>query len=211
MLVTPEALDALDCLLWLSSGYRAAQLCGCNQSSISRRAQEAARVFGLTLVRDRADWQLSGSTLLLDLEREVHQLHRLLRCSGLRLDVATEMALLVPRLESKAWIPACVETATPERSLDLLERRVTDGWLTPASGALLDGQGAVVPIRLAGGVADGALLVVRPELADHPACHQLLELLGPRVCSKPAQVAPQAGRRGSIGSSLEKKRRMGRG
>ena len=103
-MVTPESLDALDFLVWLNSGYRAAKLCGCHQSSISRRAQDAAAIFGVSLERERGFWQLSGSTALLDLEREVHQLHRLLRGSQLRLELAPQLAGRFPRLADSAWI-----------------------------------------------------------------------------------------------------------
>jgi hypothetical protein len=175
-LVTPAALDALDFLIWTNSGYRAAELCCCHQSSISRRAQETAAAFGLSLVRERSAWQLKGPMGLLDLEREVHQLHRLLRGSGLRLEVAMGLASLMPRLVSKAWIPVCVET-TADRSLGLLEGRVVDGWITMLPAAAIQGQGGLVRYDLTEPLPSGAALVVRRELGVHPVCDQLLELL----------------------------------
>ena len=167
-MVTPEALDALDFLVWLNSGYRAAELCGCHQSSISRRAQEAADVFGVSLIRDPAGWRLSGPTVLLDLEREVHQLHRLLRGSELRLELAPPLAGCLPRLAASAWIAVLAETTQQERSWSLVESRVIDGWLTDRHPAAIDGREGLVACALQEGV-----LVVRRELAGHPALNSL--------------------------------------
>lgn len=176
-MVTPDALDALDFLVWLNSGYRAAELCGCHQSSISRRAQEAADVFGVTLIRDRAGWELEGSTVLLDLEREVHQLHRLLRGSELRLELAPELVGFLPQLADSAWIAVLAETAQPEHSWSLVERRVIDGWLTDHHPAVIDWRDGVVACPLRGGMADGGVLVVRRELAGHPVFDRLQAVL----------------------------------
>ena len=190
-MVTPDALDALDFLVWLNSGYRAAELCGCHQSSISRRAQETAAVFGLSLIRERTSWRLSGSKVLLDLEREVHQLHRLLRGSQLRLELAPELVVLLPRLATSAWLACCVEAAGPERSRKLLEARVIDGWLTVRSAAPADGHLLLVGHALqwsipegtppAASIPEGVVLVVRRELADHPSWDQLLKVLGAEI------------------------------
>ena len=167
-MVTPEALDALDYLVWLNSGYRAAQFCGCHQSSISRRAQEVAGVFGVSLVRGRDGWQLSGSTVLLDLEREVHQLRRLLQGSELRLELDPQLAGLEPRLAASAWIAIPAEAPQQERSLRLVESRVIDGWLTDHLPAAMDGRHGLVACALQGAIPEAPVLVVRRELADHP-------------------------------------------
>ncbi|MEX0588040.1 MAG: hypothetical protein WD136_02185 [Cyanobium sp.] len=183
MVVTQAALDALDALIWLNSGYVAAEFCGCHQSSISRRAQEAAAVFGVALVREKNYWCLSGSTVLLELEREVHQLHRLLRGKHLRLDVAPELIALLPALVASPWIAVCAESTIQGRTQLLLQDRVIDGWLTVMPVALSDGQGAVIAPELSvhglgGEFPDGAALMVRHELAGHPVCEQLLGLIG---------------------------------
>jgi len=44
-MVTPEELEALDLMCWLRNGDDAARLAYCNQSTISRRSQQALKVF----------------------------------------------------------------------------------------------------------------------------------------------------------------------
>ena len=188
-MVTPESLDALDFLVWLNSGYRAAELCGCHQSSISRRAQDAAAIFGVSLQRERGFWRLSGSTALLDLEREVHQLHRLLRGSQLRLELAPQLAGRFPRLADSAWIAVPAEMVQPERSLTLVESRVIDGWLSDHHPAALDGRDGLGTFEL-----QDACLVVRRELVGHPVFSTLSLALqglnGSSIEKRASGVAP---------------------
>jgi len=43
-MVTPEELEALDLMCWLRNGDAAARLAFCNQSTISRRSQQALQL-----------------------------------------------------------------------------------------------------------------------------------------------------------------------
>jgi hypothetical protein len=86
-MVTEEQLAALDLILWLGSTERAAEVDFSNQSTISRRHHKVLRLFGIELKRSKRELQVSGDLQLLDLERQVHQMARLKRRLGLRLQV----------------------------------------------------------------------------------------------------------------------------
>ena len=86
-MVTEEQLAALDLILWLGSTERAAEVDFSNQSTISRRHHKVLRLFGIELRRTRRELEVSGDLQLLDLERQVHQMARLKRRLGLRLQV----------------------------------------------------------------------------------------------------------------------------
>ena len=127
-----EELDALDLLIWLGTGSEVARLCHCNQSTISRRVQQALRPFGLTLIRRQGEWALSQESRLLELEREVHQLHRFLKGSLLRIDASYLAAPLlqgIPRT-SQAWMHGRLRNIGSRRPLQLLRQRVLDAWIT---------------------------------------------------------------------------------
>ena len=84
-MVTEEQLAALDLTLWLGSTERAAEVDFSNQSTISRRHHKVLRQFGIELKRTKCELEVSGDLQLLDLERQVHQMARLKRRRGLRL------------------------------------------------------------------------------------------------------------------------------
>ena len=86
-MVTEEQLAALDLTLWLGSTERAAEVDFSNQSTISRRHHKVLRQFGIELKRTKRQLEVSGDLQLLDLEHQVHQLARLKRRLGLRLQV----------------------------------------------------------------------------------------------------------------------------
>ena len=75
-MVTPEELEALDLMCWLRNGDDAARLAYCNQSMISRRCQQALKVFNLLPSHGQRCHAQAGPSTLLRMEREVHQLFR---------------------------------------------------------------------------------------------------------------------------------------
>ena len=84
-MVTEEQLTALDLTLWLGSTERAGDFDFSNQSTISRRNHKVLKQFGIKLQRNNAELLITGELLLLDLQRQVHQIARLKRRGGLRL------------------------------------------------------------------------------------------------------------------------------
>ena len=84
-MVTEEQLAALDLTVWLGSTERAAEVDFSNQSTISRRQHTVLQHFGIELKRSKTERVVKGDLQLLDMERQVHQMARLKRRRGLRL------------------------------------------------------------------------------------------------------------------------------
>jgi hypothetical protein len=85
-LVSVDVLAALDALLWLRTGERAAAYLQCTQSTVSRQSRRCLEVFGLAMEKRDGEWCLCGDQTLIDLERGVHQLLRWRKGLGLRLE-----------------------------------------------------------------------------------------------------------------------------
>lgn len=131
-MVSQEELSALDHLMWLRSGQKAAMASHCNQSTISRRISRATQAFGIELVREAAEWQELGDHLLLGLEREVHQLARFLGELPLRLEIGPTFAPLMAAPPPPGWICGTLDHLGVNRPLELLRGRIIDAWLTDA-------------------------------------------------------------------------------
>lgn len=84
-MVEQDQLEALDTLQWFRSSTVAAMATFSCQSTIIRRSSHSLRTFGVALQRSRGKWRISGDTLLLNLERHVHQEARFIGRSRLRL------------------------------------------------------------------------------------------------------------------------------
>lgn len=125
-----EELDALDLTIWLGRGAAAASRLGCTQSTISRRSNQCLQVFDLRLHRDDEGWPRVREHDLLLLERQVHQLHRLRRGSGLRLDASLLAAPLLAEGTPCGWICGGMDALGWRRPMRLLEERVLDAWIT---------------------------------------------------------------------------------
>jgi DNA-binding transcriptional LysR family regulator len=131
-LVSVELLAALDALLWLRTGERAAAYLQCTQSTVSRHSRRCLEVFGLQLEKRSGEWCLLGDQTLLDLQRGVHQLLRWRQGSRLRLDAQHWCAhLLKEGVPDSWWVGNCnfFEYGRPQ---ELLERGVIDAWLCSA-------------------------------------------------------------------------------
>ena len=129
MVVTPNALACLDLLVWLRTGQEAASRLSVNQSSVSRRVGEVARVFGLELRKSEGEWLFDGDPTLLNLERQVHQRYRFEHGEPLRLEAQYYSGpLFCPGL-SGDWIRGnfdFLEVSTPMRHL---RDGVIDAWI----------------------------------------------------------------------------------
>ncbi len=133
-MVSPGELAALDLLLWQRTGQRAAAALGCNQSTVSRRLARTIETFGLRLSRSQGDWQVQGDgCLLLAMERELHQLHRLLLQAALRLEISPLMARLLCGARPPGWLLGPMDHIGLLRPLQLLSERVIDAWIYDSS------------------------------------------------------------------------------
>lgn len=132
-MVTQDDLEGLDHFLWHGSGPRAATELRCNQSTISRRVQRCLGTFGLRLKRRQGEWRVCGSPLLLQMEREIHQLARLLGRSPLRLEGFPVGADLLLKPPPPGWALGPQDAVGVMGPLTLLRERVIDAWLTDAA------------------------------------------------------------------------------
>lgn len=110
---------------------------GCNQSTISRRVQRCAEVFGLRLKRRQGEWTLTGrQDMLLKMEREIHQVARLLGQAPLRLEGFPTGAAPLIQPPPPGWCVGHQDTLGTVTPLALLRDRVIDAWLTDAADDL---------------------------------------------------------------------------
>lgn len=131
--VTKEDLEGLDLLLWHGNGPKAATQLQCNQSTISRRVQRCLGTFGLRIKRRQGEWTILGPSLLLQMEREIHQLARLLGEQPLRLEGFPEGSNPLLRPPPPGWVLGPQDAIDIHRPLSLLRERIIDAWLTDAA------------------------------------------------------------------------------
>jgi len=89
-MISQHELESFDLLQWLGTGELAAsQLC-CNQATVSRQAHLVQATFGISLNRlPGGAYGMTGNDRLLRLERQVHQVARILGRRPLRLHLIT--------------------------------------------------------------------------------------------------------------------------
>ena len=89
-MISQQELESFDLLQWLGTGELAAsQLC-CNQATVSRQAHHVQATFGISLKRlPGGTYGMTGNDCLLRLERQVHQVARILGRRPLRLQLIT--------------------------------------------------------------------------------------------------------------------------
>ncbi|MFM7641446.1 MAG: hypothetical protein ACKO45_07835 [Cyanobium sp.] len=135
-MVTKEDLEGLDLLLWHGNGPKAAKQLHCNQSTISRRVQRCLSTFGVRIKRLQGEWTILGPSLLLQMEREIHQLARLLGQHPLRLEGFPGYSAPLLKPPPPGWILGPHDSMSTERPLTLLRERIIDVWLTDAADDL---------------------------------------------------------------------------
>ena len=128
-MLSVETLDALDLTLWLGSELKAADRLFCHQSTVSRRVQAALHLFDAQLVRGNGELQLSAPDRLLSMQREVHQLARLLMDGPLRLELDHWVGRDLLEGRPAQWQLGRTGCIGVRRPLQLLEERVVDAWL----------------------------------------------------------------------------------
>jgi DNA-binding transcriptional LysR family regulator len=132
-----EWLEALDHLIWLRTGQRAAEALDCTQPTVSRNSRKCLDTFELQLERCRGEWQLIGDTHLLNLERQVHQHRRWMRDLTLRLEAQHWSAPGLDQLALPQWRRGNLNQFDYEQPLALLEQGVIDAWICSAPDAPL--------------------------------------------------------------------------
>jgi len=115
--------------VWLRTGQEAAARLGNSQSSVSRRVNEVARVFGLELRKSDGEWLFEGDPTLLNLERQVHQLYRWEQGLSLRLEAQFYSGPLFCSGLSDDWIRGNFDFLELHTPLRHLRDGVIDGWI----------------------------------------------------------------------------------
>lgn len=137
-MVDPEILAIFDHVQWLRTGQRAAEKLNCHQSTVSRATRRCQDIFGVQLIRESAEWTVSGDSELLDAEREVHQLWRWQKGLPLRIDSQHWVRDFYSSLDIKNWTRGNLNYLEYERPLHLLKSRVIDAWLCSTPDAPRD-------------------------------------------------------------------------
>ena len=134
-MISVDCLAALDHLIWLRTGQRAAEALDCVQPTVSRNSRKCLEVFELELERSRGEWRLIGDPTLLNLERRVHQLQRWSRNHTLRLEAQHWSAPGLDRLNLQGWWRGNFNQLDYEQPQLLLEQSVIDAWICSAPDA----------------------------------------------------------------------------
>ena len=145
-MVTVECLAALDHLFWLRTGARAAEVLRCNQSTISRHARACQDLFGLTFVKQSAEWHVKGDDSLLNAERRVHQAYRWSRQLPLRLDAQHWLADRCVDLPLPLWCRGNLNYLGYEQPLALIKSRILDAWLCSSPDHPSDPELCALPL-----------------------------------------------------------------
>ena len=180
-MVTVEALEALDLLIWLGNGIQAAQLAHCNQSTVSRRMRLARDGFRLKMRRINGTWQQQRVPLLLALERQVHQHSRFTGRKPLRLQAPFWSSEALLNELPKAWVRnPLTPVGSAHHCLDLLEQRLVDACVAtlPERPAGDDPRFAVFdlfhsPIHLVTTRTSAMCRVSRPSREEIGSCCQI--------------------------------------
>ena len=182
-MVTLECLDALDHLIWLRTGARAAEALGCNQSTISRYATRCQQVFAVKLKRHAAEWVVTGDLELLAAERRLHQLYRWEMDLPLRFEAQHWMRDLYATWQPADWRKGNLNYLEYQRPVDLLRDRIIDAWLCGAPDLPDDPDLTCVPLF------EIPMLLAAHQ--DHPLLRQQSPLTLADVAAYPLLPLPQ--------------------
>ena len=162
MIVSIDALDSLDALIWLRTGEAACRRLGTAQPTISRRVRQVIAAFDLRLHKQGGEWSLLGDQSLLAMERLVHQHYRWRHQQPLRIEAQYFSGPLYCEPPPAGWIVGNFDFLEVHTPLRHLRTGVIDAWIAchPDVPPPDDGQFACFPLtRLP------THLVVAP---DHP-------------------------------------------
>jgi DNA-binding transcriptional LysR family regulator len=129
VVVSLEALDCLDTLLWLRTGSEASRRLGVSQPSISRNVRQASSALGVTLSKLDGEWVVLGDPTLLNLERGLHQEYRWRQDMPLRLEAQYYSGPLFCEPAPDGWLPGRFDFLEIHTPLHHLRSGVIDAWI----------------------------------------------------------------------------------
>ena len=130
-MVSLDLLSSFDGMIWLQSGKKVGALFDQHQTTISRNQKKCAQVFGIKLQKISSCWQPQEDSLLLQLERKVHQLARLQGKSNLRLDANRWLDSSLFDPPPPGWLISSANNLSNPHSLECLQQRIVDLCLFP--------------------------------------------------------------------------------
>jgi hypothetical protein len=128
-MVDLDTLASLDSLIWLQTGQAVAERFTLHQSSVSRNQQRCTELFGVQMQKVEGEWSVLGDSTILNLEREVHQMARVLGHRPLRLEATYWSGPLLCSPTPEGWLLGTSNIVGVPRNLKLVRERVVDAWL----------------------------------------------------------------------------------
>ena len=137
-MVSLDLLSSFDGMIWLQSGKKVGALFDQHQTTISRNQKKCAQVFGIKLQKISSCWQPQEDSLLLQLERKVHQLARLQGKSSLRLDANRWLDGSLFNPPPSQWLVSSAKKFSDPHSLECLQQRIVDVCLCPLNDLAIE-------------------------------------------------------------------------
>jgi len=137
-MVSLDLLSSFDGMIWLQSGKKVGALFDQHQTTISRNQKKCAQAFGIKLQKISSCWQPQEDSLLLQLERKVHQLARLQGKSSLRLDANRWLDSSLFDPPPDGWLIGSANNLSDPHSLECLQQRIVDVCLCPLNDLAIE-------------------------------------------------------------------------
>ena len=137
-MVSLDLLSSYDGMIWLQSGKKVGALFEQHQTTISRNQKKCAQIFGVKLQKESGYWQPQEDSLLLQLERAVHQVARLQGKSSLRLDANRWIDGSLFNPPPSQWLVSSTKKFSDPHSLECLQQRIVDVCLCPLNDLAIE-------------------------------------------------------------------------
>ena len=124
-----EDLIALDYLIWMGNGVKAAKAMRCDQSTISRKSLDSCKFFDIKLQKEKGEWNILGNEKLVNKQRELHQIYRLNCYAPKRLSLPVNFRGITSKYLVDGWHGYIDKILDPLRKLELLRQSVIDAVL----------------------------------------------------------------------------------
>ena len=147
--VNVDLLSSLDGLIWLQSGSKVGALFQQHQTTVSRNQKKCAQVFGITLSKNKNKWDAHGDLILLQLERQVHQVARLQGKSRLRIEVNGWLDNPHFNPPPSGWIAGSANKPSDPHGIQCLRQHIVDAYLCPLTDLPIESQDlAMIPLNI---------------------------------------------------------------
>ena len=158
-MVSVDLLSSLDGLIWLQSGSKVGALFQQHQTTVSRNQKKCAQVFGITLSKNKNKWDTHGDLILLQLERQVHQVARLQGKSRLRIEVNGWLDNPHFNPPPSGWIAGSANKLSDPHGIQCLRHHIVDAYLCPLINLPIESQDlATIPLNM---VIEASLVVLQ--------------------------------------------------